>query len=80
MPKVKLLDKTFVEEVPKIIKCRMIMSGLTQTQLAKKSGITPATMSLRMSDPGTMRLEEVIKIAATLKSDPIELLIRTGFK
>lgn len=74
MPKVKLLDTKFTDEIPKHIKCRMIMSGLTQTQLAKKTGITPATMSLRMNDPGTIRLEEVIKIATVLKSDPIELL------
>lgn len=36
MPKVKLLDTKFTDEIPKHIKCRMIMSGLTQTQLAEK--------------------------------------------
>ena len=74
MPKVKLLDTEFTDGIKNYIKCRVVICGLTQTELAKRTGMTASTMSLRMNHPGTFRIDEIVKIAIVLKTEPIKII------
>ena len=49
-------------------------AGLSQTELAKRLGLSQSRMSAMELDPASMRLDQLLSICATLQ---LELLVQT---
>lgn len=73
MPKIKSRNEA-VEQIAKAIRCRMAYCGITQTELAKRTGLATGTISARLNHPEQMRLFEIVRISSVLKIDPEKLL------
>lgn len=59
------------------VEAEIARNGITKYNLAKKIGVTPSTLCLKLSGKSNILLSEAMKIKALLKTDiPIEELFQ----
>lgn len=69
-------EKEYMSRVAKAIFCRLSYHGYDREKTSKLFGLNPATCSARKNtNPGNLRLEEIVRAAQALGMEPYELLI-----
>lgn len=77
MPKVKPLIYSPDRECRELainIKTRMLRNGMQQRDLAEALNVSAGTVSIWLSKPARMKIEDICRIAHILKVDKTELM------